>query len=49
VLTGPGFRDDARFSQPAGQQNLTYRIVDLVGAGVAEVLALEKDARVVAR
>src|SRR5947209_3431748 len=40
---GPGLGDDARFAHAAGQQDLTEHVVDLVRAGVIEVLALEID------
>ncbi len=43
VLAGPGLGDDPRLAHPPGQQRLTDRVVDLVGAGVVEVLALEVD------
>jgi hypothetical protein len=45
VLTRTGFGDDAPFAHPLGEERLPERIVDLVGSGVGEVLALEKDAR----
>ena len=35
--------NDAFFTQLLGQNDLSYRIVDLVCAGVAEVFALEVD------
>ena len=41
VLAGAGLGDDPRLAEPAGQQRLAERVVDLVGAGVGEVLALE--------
>src|SRR5690606_19746072 len=41
VLAGAGLGDDARLAHPAGQQDLTERVVDLVGAGVIELVALE--------
>jgi hypothetical protein len=45
VLAGPGFGDDPVLAHPLGQQCLPEHIVDLVRAGVVEVLALEQDAR----
>ena len=41
VLAGAGLGDDPGLAEPAGQQRLAERVVDLVGAGVGEVLALE--------
>ena len=41
----PGLRDDPRLPHPLGEEPLAERVVDLVGAGVAEVLALEIDPR----
>src|SRR5690606_11136958 len=43
MLPGPGLGDDAALSHPLGQQHLTQRVVQLVRAGVAEVLTLEED------
>ena len=43
VLAGPGLGDDPRLAHPPGQQRLTERVVDLVRAGVVEVLAFEVD------
>ena len=43
VLAGAGLGDDPRLAHPLGQQRLAERVVDLVGAGVVEVLALEPD------
>ena len=45
VLTGAGLGDDALLAHLLGQQGLTEHIVDLVGAGVVQVLALEIDLR----
>ena len=45
VLAGAGLGDDAPLAHPLGQQGLAERVVDLVGAGVVEVLALEVDRR----
>ena len=45
VLAGPGLGDDARLAHAPRQQRLADAVVDLVGAGVVEVLALEEDAR----
>jgi len=44
VLPGAGLGDDAGFAHAPDQQPLPHDIVDLVGAGVIEVFALEKDA-----
>ena len=44
VLTSPGFGNDPLFAHAQGQQRLAKGVVDLVGAGVVEVLALEPDA-----
>ena len=41
VLAGAGLGDHPRLAEPPGQQRLAERVVDLVGAGVGEVLALE--------
>ena len=46
VLAGAGLGDDPGLAQAAGQQGLAERVVDLVGAGVGEVLALEVEAEV---
>jgi hypothetical protein len=43
VLARSGLRDDARLAQAPGQERLPERVVDLVGAGMREVLALEVD------
>ena len=43
VLSGAGFGDDALFSHAAGKQDLADHVVDLVRAGVVELLALEID------
>ena len=43
VLAGAGLGDDARLAHAPGQQRLAERVVDLVRAGVEEVLALEPD------
>ena len=43
VLAGAGLGDDPRLAHALGQQDLTDRVVDLVGAGVGEVLALQVD------
>ena len=45
MLSGAGFGDDAALAHAARQQNLSEGVVDFVRAGVAEVFALEKDAR----
>jgi hypothetical protein len=41
VLAGAGLGDDARLAHALGEQRLAERVVDLVRAGVVEVLALE--------
>ena len=43
VLPGAGLGDDAGLAHPLGQQRLAQHVVDLVRAGVVEVLALEED------
>ena len=43
VLAGAGLGDDPRLAHAAGEQALAERVVDLVRAGVQEVLALEPD------
>ena len=45
VLTGAGFGDDASLAHAFGDQRLPDRVVDLVGAGVREVLALQINAQ----
>jgi hypothetical protein len=45
VLTGAGLGDDAGLAHPPREQGLTDGVVDLVRAGVIEILALEKDLR----
>ena len=45
VLARPGLRDDPRLAHPPGQQRLAERVVDLVGAGVVQVLPLEEHPR----
>src|SRR5690606_3127350 len=45
VLAGPGFGDDALLAHALREERLAEGVVDLVGAGVGEVLALEEDAR----
>ena len=49
VLPGARLRDDPLLAHPAGEQALTEHIIDLVRAGVREVLTLEVDARAAAR
>ncbi len=45
VLAGAGLGDDPGLAHPLGEQRLGEDVVDLVRAGVVEVLALEDDAR----
>jgi hypothetical protein len=45
VLAGARLGDDARLAHAPRQQHLADAVVDLVRAGVAEVLALENSAR----
>jgi hypothetical protein len=42
---GSGLRDDAGLAEPVGEQRLSDAVVDLVRAGVVEVLALQVDLR----
>ena len=43
MLTGTGFGDHPGLAHVASEHHLTNGVVDLVGAGVGEVLALEVD------
>ena len=43
VLAGAGLGDDARLAHALGEQDLAEAVVDLVRAGVVQVLALEID------
>jgi hypothetical protein len=43
MLAGPGLRDDAALAHALGQQDLAHAVVDLVGAGVVQLVALEVD------
>ena len=45
VLARAGLGDDPLLAHPAGQQRLADGVVDLVRAGVVQVLALEQDLR----
>ena len=45
VLAGAGLGDDARLAHAPGQQDLAEHVVDLVRAGVVQLLALEIDLR----
>ncbi|KAI3484929.1 hypothetical protein L1887_51984 [Cichorium endivia] len=45
VLTGTGLGDDSGLAESAGEQDLADGVVDLVRAGVVEVLPLEPDLR----
>ena len=49
VLAGAGLRDDPALAHADGEQRLAERVVDLVRAGMREVLALEEDARAAER
>ncbi|EYT80561.1 hypothetical protein CF54_24780 [Streptomyces sp. Tu 6176] len=42
VLAGAGLRDHPRLAHALGEQRLAEHVVDLVGAGVVQVLALEE-------
>ena len=44
VLAGAGLGDEPGLAHPLGQQRLTEDVVDLVRAGVVEVLPLEQEA-----
>ena len=48
VLAGAGLGDHPGLAHPHGEQRLAEDVVDLVRAGVVEVLALEQDARAAA-
>ena len=43
VLAGAGLGDDARLAHALGEQDLAEAVVDLVAAGVVELVALEVD------
>ena len=43
VLAGPRLGDDPALPEPPGEDDLSERVVDLVRAGVVQVLALEVD------
>jgi hypothetical protein len=43
VLSGAGLGDDSLLAHPLREQNLPQCVVDLVRAGVTEILALEVD------
>jgi hypothetical protein len=45
MLAGAGLGDDAGLAHALGQQGLADGVVDLVRAGVVQVLALEQDLR----
>ena len=45
VLAGAGLGDEPRLAHPLGEQRLAEHVVDLVRAGVVEVLALEQQAQ----
>ena len=45
VLAGTSFCDDAFFTKAAGENDLTERVVDLVGSGVEQVFTFQIDFR----
>ena len=45
VLPGAGLGDDAPLAHADGEQRLAERVVDLVRAGVRQILALQEDPR----
>ena len=45
MLPGAGLRDDARLAHPPREQNLPQAVIDLVRAGVEQILALEINLR----
>ena len=45
VLAGAGLGDDAPLAHARGEQRLAERVVDLVRAGVRQILALQEDPR----
>jgi len=45
VLAGARFGDDPVLAHPSGEQHLAERIVDLVRAGVTEILPLQPERR----
>src|SRR5262245_23480637 len=45
MLAGAGLGDDAGLAHAPGKQNLAHDVVDLVGAGMVEFVALEVDLR----
>jgi hypothetical protein len=45
VLAGAGLGDDPGLAHPLGQQDLAHAVVDLVRAGVVQLLALQIDLR----
>src|SRR5579863_4671285 len=47
MLSGPRFRDDPPLSQPLRQQDLADRVIDLVRPRMIQILALQKDLRLV--
>ena len=49
VLAGAGLGDEAGLAHPLGEQRLAEHVVDLVRAGVVEVLALEQQPHARAR
>ena len=48
MVAGARLGDDALLAHPARHEDLAHGVVDLVGARVVEVLALEVDGRAVA-
>ena len=43
MLAGAGLGDDPGLAHAAGEQDLAHDVVDLVSAGVVELVALEVD------
>src|SRR5215831_19048209 len=41
MLPGTGFRDDAFFAHPPGEQSLSEAVVDFVRSGVVQIFAFE--------
>ncbi len=41
MLSGPRLRNDPALSHPAREENLAYRVIDLVRTGMTQVFALK--------